>query len=151
MSTLTTPMSSLGFFGNTLIYWHFKKYVDSIEFTSSCLRQMDVKVHVVVPGYPDPLTCMQACSVKYGGSNLWSLDESMCRISQVLYEISSALYKRGKSVLADFRYVSSEALSEDIWSLISSNTAVDDLSIEVSALMKIALGLPWTHFVFNFK
>ena len=94
---------------------------------------------------------MQARSVKYGGSNLWSLDESMCRISQVFYEISSALYKRGKSVLADFRYVSSEALSEDIWSLISRSTAVDHLSIEVSVLMKIALGLPWTHFVFNFK
>ena len=94
---------------------------------------------------------MQACSVKYGGSNLWSLDESMCRISQVFYEISSTLYKSGKFVLADFRYVSSEALSEDIWSLISRNTGVDHLSIEVSALMKIALGLPWTHVVFNFK
>ena len=75
----------------------------------------------------------------------------MCRIPQAFYEISSALYKRAKSVLPDFRYVSSEALSEDMWSLISRNTAVDHLPIEVSALMKIALGLPWTHFVFNFK
>ena len=80
-----------------------------------------------------------------------SLDESMCRISQVFYEILSALYKSGKSVLADFRYVSSEAVLEDIWSLISRNTGVDHLSIEVSALIKIALGQPWTHFVFNFK
>ena len=71
----------------------------------------------------------------FGGRNSIARDESMCKILQVFYEISSTLCKSGKSVLADLRYVSFEALSEDIWSLIFSKTGVDCVSIEVETIV----------------
>ena len=71
----------------------------------------------------------------FGGRNSIARDESMCRVSQVFYELSSTLCKSGKSVLADLRYVSFEALSEDTWSLISRKTGVDQVSIEVETIV----------------
>ena len=53
----------------------------------------------------------------------------------MFYEISSTLCKSGKSVLADLRYVSFEALLEDIWSLISIKTGVDRVPIEVETIV----------------
>ena len=71
----------------------------------------------------------------FGGCNSILTDQSMCRISQVFHEISSAMCKSGKSVLADLRYVSFEALLEDIWSLISRKAGVDRISIEVKTIV----------------
>ena len=71
----------------------------------------------------------------FGGHNSIARDKSMCRILQVFYEISSTLCKSGKSVLADLRHVSFEALLEDIWSLISRKTGVHHVTIKVETMV----------------
>ena len=62
-------------------------------------------------------------------------DANMCRISEVFYEISPTLWHKGNSVTGDLRFVSFEALREDVRSLISRKTGVELKSIEVQRIV----------------